>query len=398
MNPEDQPPPDLDPIGVRRGSRVSHRMAWSTFGFGVLVYGLSATAFLALDKLGSGQAIFSSSVTLPTDTALALLGLCATVLIALVAALWAADNISDAELSRGRRRALTIVTLATGLGSVIVGAAGALHRSDDGWNFVTAPVIFCLGLVLAYITADVAFIVNEDRSLEEALRRHDADDRKTRLRIARENWLLLSRTAKWAEVPHPVLTRLGQTTILLALSAVVLTAALAAIGGQRAITGYLGWCLLDVAAGLLAGQLATHYIASTFVTRRWESLMWCCLAGLMYLLFNLLGQLLLLEWMWEELPRRRWGELALILVCWLVPPLMCLLGLTVSPRRWRRFRPMTQIRWSVISAIGREIELVDKGSSTDTGSQRTKRLSFVSRLMRAVRRATGAEEVPPQLG
>lgn len=392
----DVPPvSELDPISVRRGSRISHRMAWSTLGVGVFVYGLCATAVQALDKFHPDQALFASGVTLPTDTALALLGLCATVLIALVAALWTAGNITDAELSRGRRRALTVVTLATGLGSVIVGAAGALHRSDGGWNLVTSPVIFCLGLVLAYLTADVAVFVNEDRLLEEALKRHDTDDRRKRLRTAQENWLLLSRTANWTEDPHPVLARVRQTIILLVVFAVVLTAALAALGGKRAVTGYLGWSFLDVAAGLLVSQLGMHYVASKFVTRRWESLMWYCLYGLMYLLFNLLAQWHLHSSMQNDLPN--WlGLLAFGLAIWVVPPLMCLLGLTVLPRRWRRFRPLTQVRWSVIAAIGREINLIDK--SPDTKIERAKPLFLLPRLARAARRATGAEKIPSSPG
>src|SRR4029079_11246312 len=127
---------------------------------------------------------------------LALLGLCATVLIALVASLWTSDQVSDAGLSRGRRRVLMEVISATGAGSIIVGAAGALHRPEEGWNFITVAVLFGLGLVLAYLTSEVATGMIEDRALDQALQRHDAEVRRTRLGIARRNWLAVSRAAK----------------------------------------------------------------------------------------------------------------------------------------------------------------------------------------------------------
>jgi hypothetical protein len=385
--------PELNPVSVRRGSRTSHRMAWELFGFGVSAYGFIALSMLALIRFNPQQALFAPTVTLATDTALALLGLCATVLIALVAALWAAGHVSEAGLSRGRRRALTAVTQATGIGSVMVGAAGALHRPDEGWNFIISASVLSLGLVLAYITADVAVFVIEDRPLEQALRRHDADDRRARLRTARRNWLRQSRSARWKRHSNPVLARLRQTGAVLMLFAAVLTAALAATGGRSAVTGYLGWWLLDVAVGLLVGQFATHHLAIKFVARRWEPLFWHGLFGLLlYLPVSLLVQLQLLITALDDLAMSVPSGWVFVIGCWLAPLLVCLPGLTVAPRRWRRLRPMTQIRWSVIAAIGREIALIDKGSERDT--EQARRLSPVSRLSRAARRATGAEEIP----
>ncbi|HEV2885815.1 MAG TPA: hypothetical protein VGX49_02795, partial [Jatrophihabitans sp.] len=335
-------------------------MAGLIFSLGVCTYGFLAAVVLVLDQFDSRQVVFAPTVTLPTDTALALLGLCATVLITLVATLWASGPVSDLAQSRGRRRALTVVTTATGIGSVVVGTAGGLHRPDEGWNFVIAPGVFGLGLVLAYVTSDVVFFIRQDRPLEEALRLHDADDRRTRLRIARSNWLLLSRSARWAEGRHPIRDRLRQTVILLGLLAAVLAATLATLGGRRAVTGYFGWWFLDLVVAVLMGQLAAHYAAIKFVARRWEPFYWYCLYGLLYLPVSLLVQLQLLIRMDAELPGGGLDDgvgVVLVLACWLVPPLMCLFGLTVVPRRWRRLRPMTQIRWSVIAAIGHEIDL-----------------------------------------
>lgn len=385
-----------DPLIVRRGSHAVHRTAGLVFGFGVLGYSWLTVAMLAMYVIDRDQALFAPTMTLSLDTALALLGLCATVLIALVASLWASGQLADANLSRGRRRAFSAVTMGTGAGSVIVGTAGALHRPDEGWNFITVTVLFGLGLVLAYITVDVAFIIQEDHSLDQALRRHDTGDRRTRLRTARRNWLRQTRSARWTRRRRrPTPARLRQTVVLLVWLVVVLTAALAALGGRRAITGYLGWWFLDVAVGVLVGQLAAHFLAITFIARRWEPFYWYCMFAILYLPLSSLAQLELLASMEDELPDGVpgvVGGLTLGLACCLGPFLLCLLGLTVSPRRWRRFRPMTQIRWSVISAIGREIELVDK-VSIDTDTDSPKRHSLVSRLMLAIRRTNGTEEI-----
>lgn len=390
---------DPDPVSVRRGSRAVHRMAGLIFGFGVGTYGFLAAVVLVLDVFDSRQAVFSPALTLPTDTALALLGLCATVLITLVAALWASGQVPDPALARGRRRALTPVTAATGIGSVVVGAAGGLHRPEEGWNFVLAPGTFCLSLVLAYVAADVVFILRDDRSLEAALRQQDAYDRRGRLRIARRNWLRLSRSAGWRRGRRPVMDRLRQTVVLLGLFAAVLAGTLASLGGWQVITAYLGWWLLDVAVSLLLSQLAAHYLAIAFVARRWELFYWYCLYGFLYLPVSLLVQLQLLIWMDAELPAGKPGYavgIAYILICWLVPPLSCLCGLTVAPRRWHRLRPMTQIRWSVIGAI--EHEIAGIAAALETPDKPPTQPSLGSRLRTAIRQANGADDLGPGAG
>lgn len=399
MDAEEEQVSGPDLAGVRRGSRTLHGMAKSIFGFGLFTYGFITLVMLVLEAL-PGRLAFASTVTLTTDTTLGLLGVSATILIALVATLWARGQVADASLSRGRRKALTAVTTATGVGSVVVGAAGAAHRPAEGWNPQIALALLGLGVVLAYVAADVAFLMMEDRDLDEALRRHDVDDRRAKLWTARRNWLRQTRSASWPRPRprRPTRARLRQTVVLLGWLVVVLIAALAALGGRRAITGSLGWWFLDVAVGVLVGQFAAHYFAITFIARRWEPFYWYCMFAILYLPLSALAQLELLTSMEDELPDGVpgvVGGLTFGVACCLVPLLLCLLGLTVSPRRWRRFRPMTQIRWSVISAIGREIELVDKAAVTDTDTDSPKRHSLVSRLMLAIRRANGTEEILP---
>lgn len=398
MDTDEQLPPNPDLISVRRGSRTSHRSALFIYGYGILGYAVLSLVMLVFYEFNRDQVIFARSMTLPLDTALALLGLCATVLIALVASLWASGQFNDAGLSRGRRRALTVVTFTTGLGSVIVGTAAAAHRPTGGWNFITVAVIFGLGLVLAYIAADVVFFVIEDRALDEALRRQDAENRRATLRIARRNWLRLSRRAGWKRGRRPLLDRLRQATVLTLVLVAVLAAVLAALGGRRAITGYVGWLFLDVAVGLLVGQLATHYLATKFVARQWEQLWWLCLSVLMYVLVSLWAQWELLVFLEAELFQGLsdyvLGSL-LVLASYVLAPLGCLLGLTVFPRRWHRFRPMTQIRWSVIAAMGHEMDLAVAGLEASSEHARP---TLKSRLGRAIRRATGAEEVAPGEG
>ncbi|HST48722.1 hypothetical protein [Jatrophihabitans sp.] len=390
MDAERQPV-DPDLVSVRRGSRLSHRMAWLIFGFGIFTYVFLVLVVLIVTAL-PGQELLSQGVTLPVDTTLGLLGVSATVLIALVATLWAAGQVAEADMARGRRRALTAVTTATGIGSVVIGVAGAAHRPDEGLNLSLAAALLCLGLVLAYASADVAFVIEQDRVLDRALRRLDAEDRLSNLQTAQSNWLRRSRDAGWKQARRQRWNRLGQTVLAAGVIALVLVAALAMLSGRPAVASYLGRSCLEAVASLVIGQLAAHGVAVTFATRRWDLLYLCSLLAVLYLLVGLVAQASLVESMNADAIGSEAGNGVYGMACWLLPPLSCLFGLTVSPRHWRRLRPMTQIRWSVIDAIERQIDRVRAGLARPEPDQQNLRGFW---LVRAVRRATGTEAIEP---
>ncbi len=397
MDVEGQLRNELDPLEVRRGSRALHRMAGLIASLGMVVYAVIELYLVLLNAFGTRGPLLAPTATLPLDTALALLGLCATVLIALVAAVWATGQIPDPALFRGRRRVLAALTAATGTGSVVVGTSGALRRPAEGWHLISAVMIFGVGLVLAYISADVGYVIREDRPLDEALQRHDASDRRARLSTARRNWLRRSRSATWVRARNPRRTRVWQTLIVLVLLALSLAAVLATAGGRHVAIGHAGWVwFFDLTAGVLLCQAITHWLAITFITRRWEPFVLCCLiAGGLYLPISVITQLSLVTATSRELPGASGLlRLTLGLTGLLIPPLLCLLGLTVAPRRWRVGRPLTQIRWSVIAAIGSEIERIDSAAAASSSTSKPNPLPL--RVKRAVRQATGGEEYRPE--
>lgn len=136
-----------------------------------------------------------------------------------------------------------------------------------------------------------------------------------------------------------------------------------------------------------------HYAALTFVQRNWSALLLTSVINLLALAVNAsisLGLAVALET--ANMPAAAahvfaWSTL-------FVPLLLCVAGLTVAPRAWRRFRPMTEVRRGVIGSLSRHIAKLSSGESDGGSADHRPGVVILHRLRTAIRRATGVEPLP----
>lgn len=336
-------------------------------------------------------------MTIPTDTTLGLLGVTATVLVAFIASLWTSAQLPVAVQSAyglGRRVVLIDVILVTGGGSVFVGLAGALHGWGEHVNVIVSLAILGLSVALAYVAAEIGEFIKRDQETRQSLESMAYQTKMNRLRNARRCWLRRSRQAGSRRMRRGLLARLRQNLGWVMAAALLQCAALLAWNGGRDLAQYLAIAVGYVLWSLIVGQLMAHYAALTFVQRNWWALLLVSVISLLVLAVNAglaLGLALVLE------RNASMPAIATHAFAWSTlfgPLLLCLVGLTVAPTAWRRFRPMREVRWGVISALSRHIDKQSSRESDEDSSARPGWHAMIRRrLATAIRTATGVEPI-----
>jgi hypothetical protein len=392
---EDQSLQDFDPENIRAASRKTHRMVGIITGMGVFLY-LAITAFNAyLNVVGLPAMRGRLVMTIPTDTALGVLGVTATVLVAFIASWWTSANLpatAQSAYGRGRRLVLVDVTLATGGGSVFVGLAGALHGWGEHVNVVVSLAILGLSVALAYVAAEIGEFMKRDHDVQQSVQSMAYRTKMSRLRNARRYWLRRSRAAGRSRISRGLLARVRQNLGCVVAATLLQSGALLAFHGRRDLTVYLVITVGCVVWSLIVGQLMAHYGAVTFIQRNLSTLLLVCVISLLALAVDasIAHGLAVTFERSAVMP-----AIAAHAFAWLTvygPLLLCLAGLTVAPTTWRRYRPMTGVRWGVISALSRHIDKLARSESDQGPSARRGVIS--RRLGTAIRAATGVEPMP----
>ena len=369
-------------------------MVGGIVGFGVFVYLVVTASNAYMNVLGSPAVRGRMVMTIPTDTALGLLGVTATVLVALIASMWTSAQLPPTQSadSLGRQLVFIDVTIVTGGGSVYVGLAGALHGWGKDVNVVVSLAILGLSVALAYIAAEIGDFTNRYREIHQSLQSMAYRTKLDRLRNARRSWLQRSRRAGNRRTRRGPLARLRQNLGCLIAGALLQCAALLAWKGRGDLAEYLTVTLGGLVWSLILGQLMAHYGALAFVRREWSARLLTAVSSLLALAVNVniaLALALRLE-RTTSMP----GIVAQVFA-WLTmfgPLLLCVAGLTVAPTAWRRYRPMREVRWGVISALSRHIDKLSRSKSDEDSSARPGPLVVTRRrLSTAIRTATGVE-------
>jgi hypothetical protein len=393
---EDQSSSEPDPEKIRAASLNTHRMVGIITAAGIFFY-LLIIAFNAYMNVFGLPALRGRLVmTIPTDTALGLLGVTATVLVAFIASLWTSAQLpaGQSTYSLGRRLVLIDVILVTGGGSVFIGLAGALHGWGEHVNVIVSLAVLGLSVALAYVAAEIGEFIRRDREAHQTLQSMAYRTKIDRLRNARRCWLRRSRQASGRRMPRSLLARLGQNLGCVIAATLLQCAALLAWSGERDLALNLAITVGWVVWSLIMGQLMAHYAALTFVQRNWLAFVMVSVISLLVLAINA-SLALSLALMLEQ--KALMPAIAAHAFAWSTlfgPLLLCVAGLTVAPTAWRRYRPMREVRWGVISALSRHIDKLSRTESEDrSGSRRGLHVVVLRRLRTAIRTATGVEQL-----
>src|SRR5215218_9267401 len=103
---EDQSSREFEPEKIRAASRSTHRMVGVISCSGIFLYLVVSAGNAYMNVLGLPELRGWLVMTIPTDTALGLLGVTATVLVAFIASLWTSARLPAAVQSAyglGRR-------------------------------------------------------------------------------------------------------------------------------------------------------------------------------------------------------------------------------------------------------------------------------------------------------
>jgi hypothetical protein len=387
----------FDPEKIRAGARNTHYIVGRISGFGIALYLLVAALNAYLNALDSSMQRGGLVTTIPTDTALGLLGVAATVLVAFVASLWTTAQFPAAVESaygRGRRLVLIDVTAVTGVGSVFVGLSGALHGWDKDFNVVVSLTVAGLSVALAYIAADIGEFVRRDRGLNQTLSEFVRQDNLSRMLNARECWLTRSRLVGQYPSRRGLLARLRQNVGCVAVAAALHCVALLVWGDSRDLAQVLAAMVGCVVWSLIVGQLMAHHAAVLFVQRNWLALLMVSLISLLLLAVNASLANSFAVWLHHSVRVPRMVAHASAWSTVFGPLLLCLAGLTVAPNTWRWYRPLAEVRWGIIRAVSRHIDKLSRTESEDPSrGRRGPHVMMLRRLRTAIRTATGVERL-----
>lgn len=394
---EDRTSQELDPEKIRAGSRTTHRTAVIITALGVFIY--IAIAGLVGYRHALGVHHGPLIMTISADTTLAVLGVAATVLIAFVASLWTSLQSADPgepARSGGRRLALVDVIAATGGGSVCVAVAGALDGWGENFNVIVSTALVGLGVALAYVAAEISEFIKRDQRLSQTLSQLAQHSEVNRMRNARRCWLKRTSLAGLRRPRHRWLARLRQNLGCVVAFALLLCVVRLVWRGTQDLAPMLAVAASCVVWSLIVGQFMAHHAAVCFVRRDWLPLMMVSLVSLVVLSANAslaLGVALYSE---QSLGMPSAAAHAFAWSTMFSPLLLCLVGLTVVPKGWRWYRPLTAIRWGVISAISRHTEKLSRDKSAEaSGVRRGRTRGALHRLRTAIRTATGVEPLGP---
>jgi len=271
--PEDlTPSPDVRE--VRTVVAAINRGALVILGSGAVAYLFLAMVWLGIGLRRGGSERRLLRITLAPDLGLGMLGVAATVLIALVATAWttAVSSDRDAAHSRGRRQVQYALVFATGIGGVVVALAVAVHLLGPASNILGC--LGCVGLaaVFAWIAADVAVLMRGDRAVYDGLTDLNSQLRSDRLAAAVGYWHDRSRRIDWEPPRRQRLRGFGEVLSILLIGASGQAAVLLIAGGWPAVTGYVGWYFTGLLVATLAGRRSVRSMVSAFVVGPLSSL------------------------------------------------------------------------------------------------------------------------------
>lgn len=391
----EDPSQDIDPQKIWEAARSTHRLVRVVIGAGILLY-LLVTAFnVYMNVLGLPQLRGRLALTIPTDTALGLLGVTGAVLVAFIVSMWTSAQLPVAMQSAyglGRRLVLVDVIVATGAGSMFIGLAGALHGWGEHVNVVVSIAVLGLSVALAYIAAEVGEFIKRDQPVSETVSELARHREMNRMRTARECWLTRSHRAGLRQRHNSLLARLRQNLACIAIAAVIQCLPLLAWGGLHKLALYLSLTVGCLAWSIVVGQSLTHHVALLFVRRYWLAFSMVSLLGMLVIAVNASLALAVASFLRQRTGMPSIAAGALAWSTFFVPLLLCVAGLTVVPSAWRRYRPLREIRWGVIRGVSRRI---DKLSRSEADNDRTAtpapHVLLRRRLGTAIRTATGVE-------
>ncbi|MEO7261790.1 MAG: hypothetical protein ABI047_11120 [Jatrophihabitantaceae bacterium] len=369
-------------------------MAAIITGFGVFLYLLAAAFNVYMNAVSSPILHGRLVMTIPTDTALGLLGVTATVLVAFVASLWTSAQLpatGESAYGRGRRLVTIDVTMATGAGSVFVGVAGALHDWGRQVNVIVSLAVVGLSVALAYIAAEIGEFIRRDRHLNQTLSQFVQQGKLSRMQNARQCWESRSRLAGRRRPQRSLLARLRQNLGWVVVFAALQGAALLAWSSD-ALAPNLAVTVGCAAWSLIVWQLIVHHAAAVFVQRNWSALLLVSLISLLATAVNASLAVTLTVALRRDVGMPAAAADALSWSTLFGPLLLCLAGLTVAPTSWRRYRPLPEVRWGVMRAMSRHIDKLSRDDSDEpSGARLGWHSAALRRLRTAIRTATGVE-------
>lgn len=273
-----------------------------------------------------------------------------------------------------------------------VAIAGALDGWGKDFNAAVSVAVVGLSVALAYVAAETSEFIKGDQRLSQTLSQLAQHSEVNRMRNARRCWLKRTSLVGLRRPRIRWLARFRQNFGCVVALALLQCLALLAWRGSEDVALSLALTVGCVVWSLVAGQLFVHHVAVCFVRRNWWPLVLVSWFSVMVLLVNAALALGLTFYLEQSAGLPSIVAAAFAWSTVFVPLLLCVAGLTVAPAGWRRYRPLTEVRWGVICAMSRRVDALSRNESEEgSGVRRGRLLALLRRLRRAIRTATGVE-------